>query len=912
MRQKILSILNIRQSESRYVFDLVPLQFCIGIANAFTNIIAITFFIHEFSVTLLPYAYLAVAVSLILANILYTRLEHKYPPLILLERIIIFCSVILVLLWVGLHFFDEHLFTFLLLVWSIIFYMISGYAFWGLVSLLFNVRESKRVFSIVGSGDIPAKLLGYITYPFLTPFIGLNNLIWLAFGSLIIGLILLYRVIHKKKWNRIIHHQSHPHEAHVTETKVRKGPFSFFFENPLILSISVLSLVSYNVFNLIDFTFLSQVKLKFEDISSLAAFVAIFFAAGRLVALIMKLALTSRVIERLGIISCLFITPITLCVFCILFLLGVSNSLSYVYIFGVMALLTEVLRSTIQEPIFFILFQPLKEPLRLKGHIISKGYMLAPSLVIVGLSLIFFYKTGITLTIPLTFKILILNLVLWGILIYFLRRAYLKTLHNSISKGIFSSRDIHIHDKKTADLLIDKIRTGKENEVVFALNTLENAKHPSFEELLKEQLYNQHPSVRKYTLDRMEATNKLHTDTLQELLQSEKNSEVKQKIIHLLCHHDKHFLSAAAEKLDSYDNATRKTIIVNMLDQHEFDQLLSVGNEINTLIHSSITEDRLLAIEIISELKNVHFTKNLKALIGDSQLQIKRNAIIAAGKLKIQGLIPDIVQFLDHPTEKYISMQGCIHYGDDFFDDVKRQSSDAGERYEEPFIKIAAKVKGRHSTNFLLSKLRSPTAERHKLIQALWEKEFKTNNQEETTQLNKLLEDHLAASVRKLEYYHSFPHYENLDLIRDSLESEIRNDLDTALKTCTFIFDNKEINRTLELIATSQKHRLFNAMEMLELVLPKKITKELNYLFDFAMEPFHRKKAIHPPEVPLLVNNIIHKKDLLFQPWTRSVCMYSSLKNNFSDVLVVIKESVNEEKSYLVKETRDFILNEIS
>ena len=912
MRQKILSILNIRQSESRYVFDLVPLQFCIGIANAFTNIIAFTFFIHEFSITRLPYVYITVAVCLVLVNILYTKLEHKYPPLLLLERIIIFCSIILVLLWVGLRFSNAHVFTFLLLVWSTIFYMISGYAFWGLVSLLFNVRESKRVFSIVGSGDIPAKLIGYIAYPFLMPFIGLNNLIWLAFASLIIGLILLYRVIHKKKWNRIIHHQAHTHGSHVTETKAHKGPFSFFFDNPLILAISFLSLISYNVFNLIDFTFLSQVKLKYEDIRSLAAFIAIFFAAGRLIALALKLALTSRVIERLGIISCLFITPITLFIFCILFLAGANNPESYVYVFGVMALLTEVLRSTIQEPVFFILFQPLKEPLRLKGHIISKGYMLAPSLVVVGLSLIVFEQTNILLTIPLTFKILILNLLVWGGMIYFLRKAYLKTLHDSIRKGLFTSKETHIHDHESGKLLINKIRTGKENEIVFALNLLENAKHSSFDEVLKEQLQNPYHSVRRYTLGRMEIRNKLHTETLKELLVTETHPDVKQKIISLLCKHDKHFLSSAANNLDKYDNIIRKTIIVNMLEWHEFDHLLSVGNEINSLIHSTVTEDRLLAIDIIGELKNVRFTNNLKTLIGDTELSVRRNAIITAGKLKIEDLLPDIIRSLDHPTEKFIAMQGFIHYGDRFFADIKQQAPDAEDDHEDAFIKIAAKIKGNHSTDFLLAKLKQSVIQRPKLVQALWLKEFSASTGDEKQQLNKLLEDHLAASVKKLEYYHSFPHYEDLDLIRDSLEGEIRNDLDTALKTCTFIFEKREINRTLELIATSQKHRLFNAMEMLELVLPKKITKDLNYLFDFAMEPFHTKKAIHPPEVPALVNQIVFKRDLLFQPWTRSVCMYSSWKNNFPEVLQYIKEQKDEDKNQLVQETRNFILNEIT
>jgi ATP/ADP translocase len=126
--------------------------------------------------------------------------------------------------------------------------------------------------------------------------------------------------------------------------------------------------------------FISQVKNKFVSVTELAGFITIFGAMGRLIALILKLIFTSRLIERLGLISCLFITPVALVLFCSVFLFTGNYSDYNMYLFGIMALLTEVLRSTMQEPVFFILFQPLKEQLRLKGHIISKGYMFAPSL----------------------------------------------------------------------------------------------------------------------------------------------------------------------------------------------------------------------------------------------------------------------------------------------------------------------------------------------------------------------------------------------------------------------------------------------------------------------------------------------------------------------------------------------------
>ena len=76
----------------------------------------------------------------------------------------------------------------------------------------------------------------------------------------------------------------------------------------------------------------------------------------------------------------------------------------------------------------------LCEHLRLKGHIIAKGYMFPISLVVVGLSLILFPLAGIEMNILNTIKVLLVNLAVWGIIIVMIREAYIRVLHYSIKK----------------------------------------------------------------------------------------------------------------------------------------------------------------------------------------------------------------------------------------------------------------------------------------------------------------------------------------------------------------------------------------------------------------------------------------------------------------------------------------------
>ncbi len=912
MKERLYRILNIKHSESSQVFDLLTVQFFIGLANALLNVIALTLFIYNFSIHSLPLVYLSVAGLLILLNFFYEKLEHTFSPLKVLKYVIIFGAILLFVLWMGLSYGNKNDFIFILLCSSVLIYMVTGYAFWGLVSLLFNIRESRRVFSIVGSGEMPAKLIGYIAPPLLIPFIGMTNVIWLAIASFCVGFILFNRYTKKKTWDafRSKSHGEHHHEEHDHK---KQGFIAFFFKHRLIFTISLLSIISYNVFVLVDFTFISQVKLRFENITDLAAYISLFFAFGRLIAMAFKLIFTSRVIEKLGVIYCLFITPVALFLFCLVFFLTGENSNYNLFIFGLMAMLTEVLRSTMQEPVFFILFQPLKENLRLKGHIISKGYMYPPSLIIVGLSLWFLHKTGTPITILLSIKVVIINLVVWAVIIFFMRRTYLNTVHASIKKGTFNSEDIYITDHQTINILLNKIAAGKRIEVIYALNLLENSGYTGLNELLEKQLIEgKDIEVKKYALDRVESLGKVSVDTLKKMLDGTKDAELEQKIISLLCKNDEEFLKKASEDIQAHEYSIRKIIIVNLLNQREFNYLFIAGQEINCLLHSEDPVERELAVDIISELKNVQFSDAIDHLINDDVIAVRRVAITAACKLRMNKLLPKILALLDHHEHKNIVLKGLQVYGDFLFDDIRESAISIPDKYLPDFIKIAGKIKGEHSTAFLISKMDSEEVSiKENILHALWIKGYEPSGTSENEKFSELLNRFLKAGLDKVQDYNHIPDFNDRELIKRSIFNEIENDLQVSLKTCALLFRRKEINRILELMEIDKQDRLYNAMEMLELVLPKKVSKELNLLFDFILDPHNSSRTAMKNEIKFFYEKVFFDAPHLYNPWTKAICVYSSWKNNEMPFLQKLKHQKQPLEHYLVTETKEYVMDDI-
>ncbi|MBS1743272.1 MAG: MFS transporter [Bacteroidetes bacterium] len=913
MKERVYRILNIKNSESSQVFDLLTVQFFIGLANALVNIIALTLFVHDLSIHSLPLVYLLIAGLLIFFNVLYEKLEHAISPVQLVKYVIGFCALLLVGLWIGLNYGNKDEFVFILLACSVLIYMVNGYAFWGLVSLLFNVRESRRVFSIVGSGDLPAKLIGYLLPPLFIPFLGLSNLIWLAVISLLAGLFLFSHFTNKKSWEPIRNkpHEIHHHEEH---HHVKTGLIAFFFKHKLIFTISLLSIISYNVFVLIDYTFISQVKLRYENITDLAFYISIFFAIGRLIAMAFKLIFTSRVIERLGVIYCLFITPGILFLFCLVFFLTTGSSNTNLFIFGVMAMITEVLRSTMQEPVFLILFQPLKENLRLKGHIISKGYMYPPSLIIVGLSLWFLHRTGVELTILLAVKVVLLNLFGWAVIIFFMRRTYLDTVHASIKKGIFNSEEIYITDQQTIDILLNKITRGKRIEVIYALNILEQAGYDRLDSLLYDQLSDEKDiEVKKFALDRLDSKGKIDADTLRSMLNAVTDIELEQKIVSLLCKYDSRFLEKVSENISANDNGTRKIIIINLLNHTEFNYLIAAGKEIDRLITSHHPAERELAVEIISELKTVQFTHAIEKLINDREIAVQRVAVTAVCKLRMQRLLPSIMAMLDKPEHKNIVLKGLQLYGDRVFEDLRKLEVTIPVEHIRDLVKIAGRIKGECSTAFLLDKLNVNNENlQYSVLHSLWLKGYEPVDANINQRFSDLLEEILKTGRDKITDYGHIPAFEFGDLISRSIYNEVKGDLQMSLKLCSMLYGAREVNRVLELMEVDKKDKLYNAMEMLELMLPKKVSKEVNVLFDFILDPVHSSHASAKQDIKNFYHKVMFNEPHLYNSWTKAVCVYSSWKSRDVDFLDKLKGHQHQNDHYLVQETKLYVMDTIN
>jgi hypothetical protein len=219
-----------------------------------------------------------------------------------------------------------------------------------------------------------------------------------------------------------------------------------------------------------------------------------------------------------------------------------------------------------------------------------------------------------------------------------------------------------------------------------------------------------------------------------------------------------------------------------------------------------------------------------------------------------------------------------MQYGDTLFEDLDVLTKEQVQRNKLNLIKIAEKAKGLQSTRFLLDCL-NDSAYTSKIIHALWIKGYQAEMVETLQKLRQILEVCLANGVDKIHLQPSFNSESSMQLIKQSLFSEIRNDLITALKICAIVYHKKEINRVLEIFENNNHNKIFNAMEVMEMVLPKQVSKQINVLLDYLLDPvvFKRKLAVMP--AANFYDLVIQDSSEKFNQWTKSVCLFTSFKN---------------------------------
>lgn len=908
MKTKLLKLLNIRTEEAWLVKNLFWLQFFQGFGVAIFNTVAFALFLQYFDVRELPSVYLFSAVLLLISGYAYGKIEHRLSIKQLVPAIIVFVALSILIFRVQFSVLNSPAFLFVLFSWYYVIYLLTNLEFWGLAALQFDIRQSKRLFGMIGAGDIPAKLIGYSAVPILLKFFSPQDLLIFAALSILIALVFYFKL---KNAGKLDIHVKHEHGNHSADHNASaQDIIKSLFGNRMIAFVASLSFIVVTCVTVIGFAFYAEIKRETYSDAQLASFIAVFYAGGRVFALFIRLLLTGRLSNRLGIKGSLLISPVILFLFLISIVLlpfiSTAN-IAVIYVFGAMAIITEVLKTSLQDPVFLSLMQPLSSSLRLKGHTIVKGVMDPFALAFSGISLWLIFKFTPSLDLQSLSYALFILLFAWVALIFLVDKEYVNTLVTALQKRYSVGQEIDLQNEKTQEVLRQKINNGTAGEALYILQLLNKNYNSNFLPHVHSALQHENSQVRMSALNLIEQ--KRLTDFLpkiDEIITQKEDLNVVSEAVKAKCLLQADDIENYDILLEEKDTQLMKSAIVGLMTSGGINAVVMAGGKLLQLIESTSTTDRIAAAEIIGELAVTSFYKPLLQLMNDSNSNVVKHAIIASGKVKNIKLLPQLqLHFAHHHLEKVV-IQSFENFGALAIPSIELLLTNPSlhPQQQTKLIALCGRINHSSSIALLQELIYSMPQHRHNIWQALHIADFQCSKQNET--FLTLINEYLNAATQIHQQISFLSVKSNTKILVDALALELVEIRQTLLQLFSFIYNREKITKAKIAFQSGRKESIANAIEIIEIEVPKEFSVPFISLFEnmndmqkneTLQDEFMYQKKFADTICAILNNHFFH-----YHRWTKTAAIYSCKSITDKQVLTLINHEKNNTDN-LIRET---------
>ena len=362
-------LLGIRSEEGRTVGLFFLHNFLLGVGTILVYVAANVILLEYHPERNLPLAYVVGAGAMIAVSRVYAHYEHHTALQTLAGRVlvavVVLTGVLAVLVWAG----HSVATAVAIMAGYRVIYLLTNLEFWGVSAVVFDVRQSRRLFSVISSGDLPAKAAGAVLAILIHHHTALLWLLLLGFGAYLAALL----TVRATGRTHAVEVQAARRAAR--QQAVTPGLRGWLGHSHLVLYMCLSMLTIAAVTTGIEYSFFINVKQRFHGQAEVMRYVGGVLVLTYLAAMLFKLLLTGQVLNRVGYRVMLLALPAAL-------LLGLGAYLALpaagtagellLYFCGLFVVL-EVLRRAVFDPVFLVLFQPLPPAERLQAHTLVKG-----------------------------------------------------------------------------------------------------------------------------------------------------------------------------------------------------------------------------------------------------------------------------------------------------------------------------------------------------------------------------------------------------------------------------------------------------------------------------------------------------------------------------------------------------------
>ncbi len=917
----IKKFLNIEKNEYSPFLLFLIFSFFKGLAIAVLEISSDSLFVTGSTPEKLPYLYILIAISTMIVGSIYSFFEAKINKKRLFIFTQLFLFISLIILFIFLLFsktlnISEQIIQ-VLMVWKAIIVVLSGIVFWSTASLIFNIRQSKRLFGLLSSGEIFAFIIAGFTIPFIVKIIGgTNNLLLISIIGLFIIILMLFIINKKYKENFEVKPESLDFIEKKREHKKSifgflKAKYVIFFFIVSILSEIAFLIIRYLSIDVVYNHFPKNIFINLIGEDKISAFFGMYVAIIGLTNFIMTTFFSGKVISKLGIGFGLLVLPIanfmlTSSTISINFFIGTGIILFWL-VFAI-KFFDEFFRVSFQFPSFNILYQPLPESQKVKIQTIRETFVEPFGDLLAGIVIIFFIfflKLNI-------FHLLILLgclIFLWLFFAIFLKNSYIKTIINITNKNKILQSSFNFSDKKTLDILKEKIESSNPTEIIFSLKMLLEYSTNIVEEYIPKLLKNNDKEVLKFVLNTIEEkTIYSARSSVIKIIKENKDPYIKGIAIKTLFALSENIkIDKILKFLNTKNIEMKKEILIGLIKYGGFEGIITAGGYINQFLNSENYKEKMIAAEIIGEVNIKNFYSPLIKLLKSNNIKVVKKTLDSAIKLKNPKLIKHIfARILNKKLRPFVIIalvefkEISVKYFEKIFDNVNLDIKNL-------IIKILSQIKTFDSITLLLKwiYIENQTL-RNNIYSALVENGYKVKTENEKKMIYSFIEREITDAIETTSMILALNNKYNL--LISALENELVINQNAILNLLSFMFNPKALMTIkYSYFSNNEKEKSF-ALESLDNLLPINIKKIILPLFEKKSNEdfFYNIKGFYK----LTFNNykdifkhILGSNYNTISLWTKVSAIYLIDKEFFADLKDILINILKNDKNIIIIET---------
>jgi ATP:ADP antiporter, AAA family len=667
LNARISKLLGVEAGEGRAVGLMAALYFVLAVSFVFVQTTAFGLFIGEYGPRNLPFAYLSVALLASAIAYLYLWLLERLAFRAVLFVNLGFLAGVSVVFWLGLRSHLAHLFIFFLPFWFQALLNLANLLVWPLAGRMFDVRQAKRLYGLVGAGNWTANILGGLVIASILSYSGTSNPYLFAAIAIIAAGFVLWTIFRFHLVPEAAPQAALPSTAPRDKPKPASSPFHSPYNRLIFAKVALWWIGFYFVDNI----FLDRAGAQFHSGAEVAAFIGRQLSVVGVIAIITSTFLTGRIIRRFGVRTGLLVMPIVVTFCTLLLVIGGVFHAPAILLFWIAAAAKTfnlALGFSVSQASATLLYQPILGDERNRTQTIAEGIVQPAAIGLAGLLLLLFNTTLHLDAVGLSAIFLPIAAV-WLWIIYRVSAKYPQVLSEALVKrSLGDSTSLLLDPAGIAQLQVG-LKSPRAQVVLYALNQLEQSAPDAWQTWIRPAVPDllAHPAaeVRRYVLQRLLALGP--GDAVADVrrrLDQEPDLEAKALAVQLLAAFDAEASGKQlAQALSSDQRLVRQGALTGLLMSARPSQIQKAIINLETLVGSSDAQDRQIAAEVLASAACPDSDRYIAALLVDSVPAVRHAALRAAGRQDAPALLDGILAACSSPETAGLAEQVLISKG---------------------------------------------------------------------------------------------------------------------------------------------------------------------------------------------------------------------------------------------------------